>query len=393
MLKIKRCNADIEKLYGYKIKLYPTDNQKERLNILIDLYRYVYNWTISTIEEYYAFSDLLIPINDACSLFAKKRNAEGNEWLKAIPINTARHAIMSAYASYSMFFKKKSRHPKYKTKKNSKKYFKIRGERIYFRGDKVGFEGLGKRENIECGNHNYIPVGPDIKYYNCTVVFDGYDYWLCVCVEMIDPIIHNKTEEVIGIDLGLRQLATLSDGTVYKLPDISTYTKREKKLSRQINKNYRRRLEQANQAKTKLDEIPKSKNMLKANKALKKAKDRSKNIRHSYISNMTTEIVNKYPSTIVLEDLNVNSMLKNKYLAHDISESMFATIRRQLEYKCKNAGIQIVYADRFFPSSQICSGCGNRQRIGTKKEYICPICGLRIDRDLNAAINLRNLVQ
>ena len=388
---MKKCNANTDYLVGYKVKLYPTESEKRRLNELIDLYRYTYNWALANIQSYYNISDSTLPINDACKLFAEKRNSKEFEWLQGIPINTARHAIMSAYASYSIFFKKKARYPKFKSKKDSKKYFKIRGERIYFYGDFVGFEGLGRNHRILCKNHS-VPTGDNIRYYNCSINFDGYNYWLCLSVEIIKyPLMPILEDEPIGIDLGLRKLATLSDGTVYKLPNTDKYIKRMKKLQRQVNKNYRRRLNIANQAKTKLENVEKSKNMIKCNEKLRQVIDRISNIRHTYISTMTRDIVNKHPSTIVLETLNVKGMLKNKYLARHISDSMFSTIAHQLEYKCKEYGIPIMYADRFFPSSQICSCCGNRHNIGRSEIYKCPVCGNELDRDLNAAINLKNL--
>lgn len=381
---MKRCKADLDNLYGYRIKLYPTDAQKERMNLIMDLYRYVYNWTLSQIEMYYEITGQFMNINDACKLLRDHRNS--TEWLKEIPVNTARHAIMSAYASYSIFFKKKANHPKFISKKDPLRYFKIRGERIYLRDRCVGFEGLGRRENIDCKNYN---IPKSAKLYNCAVIFDGYNYWLCVCIEKHTPMEFDPDCGPIGIDLGLRKLAVLSDGTVYKLPDTSKYLKRRKKIQRQMTKDLNRRKKQAAQVKTKLDDIPYTKNMLKHKKQYREVCNRITNIKHTYIHTMTSEIVNKNPSAIVLETLNVRGMMKNKYLGKYLSRSMFSEIGRQLEYKSKrNPTIKVIYADRWYPSSQICSGCGFRQNIGDTEIYRCPICGLVIDRDLNAAINL-----
>ena len=389
---MKRCKANVSDLRGYKIKLYPTDAQKQILNKQIDLYRHVYNWTISQIEMYYEITGLFMKINDACILLRDYRNS--NEWLKALPSNTARHAIMSAYAAYSSYFKKASkRPPKIKDEKSSKnKYFKIRGERLYFRGKTVSFEGIGGHgKSILCKKHN-IPSGPNIKYYACTIKFDGYDYWLTVNIEERVPMEFDADTGPIGIDVGLRKLAVLSDGTEYHLPDTSVYWKRRKRIQRQMNKDRNKRVKQAKLLGVKLEEIPETKNMLKHKRQYRKTCNRITNIKTTFIHTMTAEIIKKNPSAIVVETLNARGMLKNRYLGKYLRESDIFMISRQLEYKCKrNPNIRFIKAERWFPSSQICSNCGFTHKPGDREIFICPNCGTRIDRDLNTAINLSRL--
>lgn len=394
---MKKCLVNTEDLHGFKIKLYPTEEQKVILNRMIDLYRHVYNWTISEIEKYYEITGLFMKINDACLLLKQYRNS--NEWLKALPSNTARHAIMSAYAAYSAFFKKASkRPPRIKSDDEVKnKYFKIRGERLYFHGDKVGFEGLGghgDKNYILCKKHN-APVHNNKeknKYYNCTVKFDGYDYWLSFSVVKVAPMEFYSDIDPIGVDVGLRKLAVLSDGTVYHLPDTKKYWKRRKKIQRQMTKDRNRRIKQAKLQGKKLEEIPETKNMLKHKKQYRKICNRITNIKSTYIHTMTTEIVNKNPPAIVVETLNPKGMLKNKFLGKYLRESDIFRISKQLEYKCKrNPNIKFIKADRWYPSSKICSNCGNISDMGDRETYRCPICGFVIDRDLNAAINLSRL--
>lgn len=393
---MKKCLADTEKLHGYKIKLYPTEEQKVILNRMIELYKHVYNWTISEIEKYYEITGLFMKINDACLLLKQYRNS--NEWLKALPSNTARHAVMSAYAAYSAFFKKAAKRiPRIKTLEESEnKYFKIRGERIYFHGDKVGFEGLGghgDKNYILCKKCNIPKRDPlQHKYYNCTVKFDGYDYWLSFSIVKIVPMEFDADTGPIGVDIGLRKLAVLSDGTEYHLPDTKKYWKRRKKIQRQITKDLNRRKKLAKLQGKKLEEIPETKNMLKHKKQYRKICNRITNIKSTFIHTMTAEIVNKNPSAIVVETLNPKGMLKNKYLGKYLREADLFRIPKQLEYKSKrNPNIKFIKADRWYPSSQICSNCGNKTNVGDREIYKCSICGFIIDRDLNAAINLSRL--
>ena len=388
---MKRCLADTSNLYGYRIKLYPTDEQVKVLDNLISQYRFVYNWTISEMNLYYEITGGYMPINDACQRFRDFRNS--HEWLKSLPSNTGRHAIMSVYHSMSMFWKKVAKFPKFLTKKDSKQYFKIRGERLWFRDDHVSFEGIGGHgKSIKCGNIKLPFRIESCRFYACTVTFDGYNYWLSFNIEKHAPAEFYSDTGVLGIDVGLRKLAVLSDGTEYVMPKADWLIKRKKKLQRQLVKDRNRRIKTAKQARAKLDDIPETKNMLKHKKQLRQVCNKEVNIRHTFIHQMTSEIIERAPSAIVMETLNVKGMLKNKYLAKYISSACLSQVFHQIEYKAKrNPAIKVIRASRWYPSSQICSNCGKMHSPGDREWYKCPYCGFEIDRDLNAAINLSKL--
>jgi putative transposase len=153
-------------------------------------------------------------------------------------------------------------------------------------------------------------------------------------------------------------------------------------------------IDSSKQTKTKFDNIQKSKNLLKLEKDIKRLHIKIKNILDNNIHTFTKKLVDLNPKAIVMEDLNVKGMMKNRHLSKAIGEAKFYEIRRQLEYKCLWNNVELVVADRWFASSKICSCCGNKKDKLSLSErvYVCDICEVKIDRDLNASYNLRNLV-
>ena len=202
-----------------------------------------------------------------------------------------------------------------------------------------------------------------------------------------------ETEDVIGIDLGVRKRAVLSDGTVFKGPDTTRECKRLDRKARRYGRDRRRRLVISQRTGVKYVDVPKTKNEIKREIEYQKLRKHIANINETYNHTMTSEIIKKNPRMIVLETLGVRDMehdSPNKWVKRKIREANFYEIGRMIEYKAEYHDIKVVRAPRNFPSSQICSKCGLRQRIGSSEVYICEFCGQVIDRDLNAAINIRN---
>ena len=385
------CKANPDNLIGYKIKLYPTDEQKVILDRQIELFRFVYNWALEVEHNNYnndKENSHFLREHEMYDKLKILRNSEGMEWLKELPLNTCRHAVLKVIRAFKLFFTKKNKYPRYKSRKHGPKYFCVRGERVRFFDEYVHIEGFKKGDNILCKNHN---VPKNKKYYNCTISFDGYDYWLSLTKEVYYPMeFRIKTTEGIGVDLGLRKLAKLSNGMEYHLPNVDKLEKRRKRQAARVERDIQLRLDIAKQTRTKFEDVKPSNGMIRRAKELRKTCNRMTNIRKTYIHTMTKQIVELNPEFIVIEKLNVKGMLKNKYLARKISESCFYDIGIQLQYKAKARNIPLVIAPIDYPSTQICSNCGNRHYVGKSEIYRCPICGLTIDRDLNAAINLKN---
>ena len=232
---------------------------------------------------------------------------------------------------------------------------------------------------------NKIPT--DCKYYNPHVVYDGINWFICVGIEYNDNK-EKQTNEGIGIDLGIKDLAICSDGNTYKninkTSKIKKLEKSKRRLQRKISKKYLINKKGVSYHKTC--------NIIKSEKKLLKLNHRLTNIRNNYLHKVTSEIINRKPMFITIEDLNVNGMMKNKHLSKAVAQQKFYEFRRQLEYKCKWNNIELRIVDRYYPSSKLCHECGaiKKDLKLSDRTYICPECGCIIDRDYNASLNLRD---
>ena len=197
-----------------------------------------------------------------------------------------------------------------------------------------------------------------------------------------------NTSEVIGIDLGIKSFAACSNGAVYKninkTHTVKQLNKKLRRLQRQVSRKY---------LKNKVgNKFIKTSSIIKLEHKIKLIHRRLKNIRENYIHQITTYLVKTKPCKIVIEDLNIKGMLKNKHLSKSIAEQCFYKFITTLDYKCKWGSIELIKANRFYPSSKLCSCCGSIKKDLRLKDrvYTCNHCGLVIDRDFNASINLAN---
>lgn len=383
----KKLNINSSRIRGSIIKLYPTDEQKEIFNTHINLFRYTYNWALNEAQEYYKEHNKYIGKDELFRRFSDLRNS--TEWLKEIPLHSARLAISHLDNAFKLFFKHKNKFPRFKSNKYSKKCVHYRNEIYAFNFDEnsVRIPGLPLRERVLCKSHN-VPLDVD-RYYSCTITFDGKDYWLSVNSERKSIEQKELSTESIGIDVGQHKFAQLSNGKVYQTPKIlKTLEKRNRHQQSRLSKMRNRRLNEARRAKTKLEEIPFTQNEIKLKNANIQLRNRIKNIRRSFLHQSTTEIANTLPKRIVMEDLSIMEMSHQDFNNKDfVTHSMWYKFREYLAYKAEDRGIEFVLADKNFPSSQICSRCGSIKK-SSFRTHICDVCGLRIDRDLNAAINL-----
>ena len=246
---------------------------------------------------------------------------------------------------------------------------------------------------IASHKHN-IPIGENIKYFNPKLSFDGDNFWFSVSVEVDDYNNNDKEKtEPIGIDLGIKTLAVCSNGKSYKKSNIKKHKKKLKRLQRKASRQYQKMLDKSKKTKVKFSQLDKSKNLLKLESNIRKEYRKINNILTTNIHTITSELVKLNPSSIVIEDLNVKGMMKNKHLSEKIKEAKFYEFRRQLEYKCKWNNVNLIIANRWYPSSKLCSSCGNRKKKLSLSEriYVCEECGCVIDRDYNASLNLKYL--
>ena len=360
-----------------KVRLYPSEIQEQKLWQSVGTARFIYNWTLAKQEENYKNGGKFIP-DDLRKKLTQLKKTEDYIWLNNISNNVAKQAVKDACNAYKRFFTGLSGKPRFKTKKRSKNSFYNDNVKLKVKDNKlVNIEKVGWIKINE-----QLPIG--VKYSNPRISYDNKYWYLSVGIEQ-EQIQEELTDVSLGIDLGLKDLAICSDGTVYKNIN-KTYVvrkieKRLKRLQRQVSRKY----EQNKKGK----EYVKTKNIIKLEKQIQQVHRRLANIRNNYLHQTTTNIVKTKPYRVVIEDLAVSNMMKNKHLSDDIRKQGFYEFRRQLEYKCKFRGIELVVADRFYPSSKTCSQCGKIKKDLRLKDrvYRCS-CGLNIDRDLNASINL-----
>ena len=389
---------------GCKVKLYPTEEQKKLFNRYFDLFRFFYNWALNKeIDNHKAYlegkSDIkFLSETDLYHIFMAEREEEGKEWYKELPTHSFRKAILNLIYAYKRFFRRGNRgYPKFKSAKSAKKVYQFRNEpyTFYFTDQYVKIPGLKSRDKVLCKSH-HIPYSndKDITYYNGSVVFDGYNYWLCFSMEADRSYLleHEETgyeNESIGIDLGFKKLAQLSTGQTYYHPDVHVLERRRRKQQSRLDKMRNSRFQKARKATSKLEDIPVSNNEKKLRYQFYKTRKRIGNIQKSNYHRITTEIANMYPKRIVLEDLDLAEMRSTKNKRYKpLPQTQIGLFKRFMEYKCRDRGIELVYADRYFPSTKLCSNCGHKYDLKGSRTYRCSCCGLVMDRDLNAAINL-----
>ena len=374
-----------------KVRLLPNNKQLTKLFQYAGCGRFAYNWAIAREQENQKLGNKFLSDNELRKEFTQLRKQDGYKWLNKISNNVTKQAIKDACNSYKRFFKGQSKYPKFKNKKNSKQSFYQDNVAIQFTDTHVKIEGFATSRKKNKQKLNWIKlcekgrIPTNCKYMNPRFTFDGLHWWLSVGVEVDD----NKsipTNEGIGIDLGLKDLATCSDGNTYKnvnkTQKVKKVEKRKRRLQRSISRKYNMNKEGVRYKKTS--------NIIKREKELLKVIKRLTNIRRNHLHQITSEIVKRKPSFICIEDLNVSGMMKNKHLSKAIQQQGFYEFRRQIEYKSAWNNIPVIIADRFFPSSKLCSCCGviKKDLKLSDRIYRCD-CGNIIDRDFQASLNLK----
>jgi putative transposase len=366
---------------AYKVEIKPNNKQKTLLNKSFGVARFAFNWALDRKIKAYKKDKTNLSAYDLIKELTALKKTEF-PWMYEVSKSALQISILDLQEAYKNFFrrlKNKEKNvgfPKFKSKRNNKDSFR------YIDGSSKGWYITNSQINIPKVGHvrlkekGYIPVNdPNVKYNSVTVSKENNKYYVSVqCeVEIQEP--NKEIEEVIGVDLGIKTLATVSNGQTFENPKV--LKKHQKKLKR-----LQRRVSKKKQG---------SKNRRKAINKLSKLHGKIKNIRKDNLHKMTTVLVKTKRRVIVIEDLNVEGMVKNHHLANAVSDASFYEAKRQLEYKTSWYGGVVFKVDRWFPSSKLCSSCGviKEDLKLSQRTYNCE-CGLSLDRDLNAAINLRN---
>lgn len=373
--------------------LEPNNKQITKMFQYAGAKRFAYNWTLARQEENFKNGGKFIPDKELRKEFTQLKKQEQYKWLNNVSNNVTKQAIKDCCEAYKKFFNGLGKHPKFKSKKHSSPKFYQDTDKIQFTETHVKFEGFAdsKKKNkqklnwIRLAERNRIPFGKDIKYINPRCSFDGLNWFISVGLEIRDNC-EIPTNDGIGIDVGIKDLAICSDGNIYKNINKTKKVKKLKKTKKRLQRQVSRKYENSRVGKI----YKKTNNIIKLEKRILKLNHKLSNIRNNYIHQTTTEIINREPMFIAIEDLNIQGMMKNKHLSKAIQEQCLYEFRRQIEYKSLWNNIKVIDVDRWYPSSKTCSECGNIKKDLklSDREYVCTECGCIIDRDYNASINL-----
>ena len=374
-----------------KVRLSPNNKQLTKLFQYAGCARFAYNWAIIRQQENYKQCGKFLSDCELRREFTQLKKLPEYKWLNDVSNDVTKQAIKDACNAYKRFFKGKCKYPKFKSKKRSIPSFYQDNIKIQFADTHVKVEkfSMSKKPNkqklnwIKLCEKGRIPT--DCKYINPRFTYDGLYWYVSVGIE-VDDNVDLPLNEGIGIDLGIKDLAVCSDGNTYKninkTQKIKKLEKRKRRLQRSISRRYEQNKKGVNYCKTS--------NIIKREKELLRVSKRLTNIRQNYLHQITSEIIKRKPSFICMEDLNVSGMMKNKHLSKAVQQQGFYEFRRQIEYKSEWNNISVVIADRFFPSSKLCSCCGNIKKDLKLSDriYKCE-CGNVIDRDFQASLNLK----
>lgn len=375
---------------SYKIRLYPTKEQETLMWKHIGACRYIWNYMLAYQQEQYANGEKHLSAFDMIKLLTPLKKDGEHEWLCEVSNASLGVVCRDLDKAYKGFFKKIARFPKFKSRKRSKKTYPVKDDRIYFINSKLmHIEKVGK---IKYKTDFDLPQGRGHKFTNPRISNVNGKWMLSFGMECENqaPVL---TDISMGIDLGVKDLAIAEfNGTkiTYRNINKTSKMKRLEKQRRHLERSISRKYEQNRRGNT----FVKTNNIMRSEERLKKMYARMTNIRTNYIHQTTHDLVSLLPKRVVMKDLNVTGMMKNRHLSKAIQEQCFAEFIRQMQYKCEWNGIEFVQVGRFYPSSKTCSCCGAikhdlrlRDRV-----YVCAECGAEIDRDYNAAINLSRYV-
>jgi len=369
-----------------KVRIIPNEKQEQKLWQSVGTARFIYNWTLARQEENYKNGGKFIRDGDLRKELTILKKSE-LDWLSGISNNVTKQAVKDACNAYINFFKGLADKPNFKSRRKSKPSFYNDTDKLKVKENLVLIEKVGWVKIVE-----QIPM--DSKYTNPRISFDGKFWYISVGIEKEEPIAEN-TDISIGVDLGLKDLAIVSNidnpfKNINKTEEVKRLKKKLKRKQRQVSRKYEDGKIPIGKAGESRYKFTKTNNIKKLQREIKLIHRRLSNIRLNHIHQTTTAIVKIKPSRIVVEDLNVKGMLKNRHLSKAIGEQCFHKFISILEYKSKFNGIEFVKADRFYPSSRTCSCCGEIKKDLKLKDriFICPSCNSSMDRDKNASINL-----
>lgn len=353
---------------AFKYRIYPNKSQKGLLSKTFGCIRVIWNANVESFNSYDKDS------NPKPKIIIKSDLIIDKPWLNEISAAAIQQKIRDFQEITNQFFsktrKKKIGRPSFKKKSGNQSY-RLPNQKFSLKDNKIRLEKIGW---VKISIDRNIP--DNSKMLSCTISMNCCgQYFVSILVDVVIPN-KGKTGKSVGIDLGLKSFATLSDGVV--IDNIKFFREKQSEIAK-IQRHLSRKNKGSNRHR---------KNKIKIARLYNKIANR----RNNFLHNVTTSLVNNY-DVICIEDLNVSGMLSNHKLAKAISDTSFSMFRSMLEYKCNWYGKELVVIDRFYPSSKTCSKCGWKKEDLTLSDRVfkCENCGIEIDRDLNAAINIQRV--
>ena len=371
-----------------KIELKLTNEQKIQVNKIIGVERFIYNEYIKYNQEQYKLGNKFISANDFSKYINNiyLPNNLDKKWIKEVSSKSVKQAMIYGEKAFKNFFKGLSAFPVFKKKgknelgayfvKNNKKDFEFYRHKIK----------IPTLKFVRVKEYGYIPKNAIIKSGTITKIANRY--FLSLIMKVEDSVkATNTSSKGLGVDLGIKDTAICSDGRVFKNINKTIKIKKLKKKLKREQRKMSRSIEYSKSKKIKLKEL---KNFNKKKLKVQKIFYRLNCIRDDYNNKIVNEITRAKLKYITIEDLKVSNMIKNKHLSKAIQEQNFYSIRTKLINKCKDRNIELRLVDTFYPSSKTCSCCGSVKKDLKLNDriYKCCNCGLEIDRDYNASINL-----
>lgn len=379
-------------MYAHKVEINPLYHQKIKIHQGIGVCRFLYNAYIKYNEELYEKEKRFVSHMEFDKYVNHTLKVE-KPWINACHSKARKKALANAETAFMKFFKGKANYPKLKKKgkqevklylpKNNKTDFVVERHRA-----KVPFLGW-----VRLKEKGYIPKGSDIS--SCTISQKGNRYFISFLVKSEKKKAkHPLRNKGIGIDLGLKDFAITSEGDVFGNINKSRKVRRLEVTLKRAQRCLSRKLELYKKRKKiqKLNPEEYGANIKKEILRIQNLHRKLTNIRWSYTQQVVAQVVKTKPFYMTIEDLNVRGMMKNKHVSKAISNQNFYRFKVWLEQACKKYGIELRMVDRFYPSSKLCSNCGTKKIKLSLSEriYECSCCGIKLDRDYNASLNLEH---
>lgn len=374
---------------SFKIRLYPTQDQEQLMWKHIGCCRYIWNYMLALQQRRYENGEKRLSAFGMINQLKSLKTDGKYGWLSDVSNKSLATICCDLDKAYKDFFHKTRGYPKFKSRKRHKPSFPVRYDHgIYFADDRfVQIEKLGRvryRTDFEFAYGRNV-----LNFLNPRISNKNGKWFLTFGLECENQALE-LTNEPLGIDLGVKDLAIAAFNgqhmvfhNINKSKRMRDLSKKERHLQRSISRKY-----EASRKRT--GRYEKTKNIMREETELSRIRARKANIRHNYIHQITHTLVSLLPARVVMEDLNVQGMMKNRHLSKAIQEQNFYEFMRQMECKCAWRGIPFGKVPRFYPSSKTCSACGciKKDLRLSERTFVCPECGCTIDRDYNAALNL-----